>query len=221
MGTPTKLVIIANDGDCFYSALINSLKRHPYGNLIVRLDLPSTVEKLRKKLIELPGFNDSYENIFDIMSDGDDMVEEIFGQVENLRLNNKGNMKTNENGQPVMRYGLPSPWMNDFMRGMGNLEDFLEEARQRVGKLGPYKNTVSEYANDLDIEVIKAYLEEFGIKVRIERAHDQPLNFGTKEQPFVYVYYNGADHYDSIIPKVIVGGTRKRRSRKPKTKRRY
>lgn len=236
---PSRIQEIKNDGECFYTALILSLKNHPSGNLLKRFDLPSNNLKLRRMLVDLPGFNDAYANIFALMEmRDDDLLLETFGQMENFRLNNSGQLRQNEYGQLPQVIGFPSPWMSDFYNENRDndtftLNNFLQEAKNRVGILdiqvnafnnGARNHKVHEFANDLDVQVISEFLENnYGIRVirqsRLEYKSGDQVDFGTREHPIVYVHYNGIDHYDSIVPRTA-GGTRRRKA-KSKTRRRY
>jgi len=211
---------IPAQGDCFYNSILYSLTNHPHGNLIIRHNLPNTMNSLREYITDLPDWRACITEQYDsIRTTTNNNLREELGVVEQFNLNKDGNIIINNNGNPIQKIALPYYWMN-ILTGSDNerlenyisLEDFIERAIE-------YMRTPQEFASICEIRSLTRSLDTIGIELRIVYGiPDRKLSFGTEENPIIYIVFNGRDHYDSLDV-VAEGGSLKRRSTRRSTRR--
>lgn len=199
---PVTKFIIKGDGDCLYNAIIQALAKHPCGNMTDFAKVALNAGQMRRNIAMVGrDLDDCYKNLYEILAS---MSEE---DINNL---------TKDPGSRDTFPPWALSWFLNTKKADRSWRSFVAEGTRRV-------KATSEYATDCEVSILKERLLDNKvimniIKVRRSEVLPAVANFGTCRNPIINLVYNGADHYDVLIP-VYKAGTRKNKKCKRKSRR--
>jgi len=216
-------------GNCFYESLIISLQAHPCGDFVSIKGIPDSSQDWRSVVVEDPQFIESYTTFYNLFKPLSTEELKSMLPIDDVIVTSNGGTV---NIKP--RIGFPYPWLYDvFMnkngvkkgkRAIPSLNDFLELAKSKNLNNGSGPDKPAEYVGEIEHAVCTNILKSIGINLQnITKSivPESTADFGTVENPNVYVFYNMRDHYDSVVPAPINGAMRSRRRQNRKKRKTY
>jgi hypothetical protein len=176
---------IRGDGRCMYNSILYSLEHHPLGSLRERVPFES-IDELTTMLVTHPSWTKHWSSLYDLYC----------GSIHDRNRDAIRQLREEARSDPI--------WVKEVLASKPCIKkrDFLKRASDEIENPGPDPNT---WGGEFELSVIAEILMKHGISLSPPLyINNLPLrvDFGTLQEPNIYIVYNGNNHFDAYVAKV-------------------